>query len=142
MASKKKPSKIIKLQLMAGKATPAPPVGTALGPTGINMPNFCKEYNDKTRDQEGMVVPVVVNVYEDRTYDFVLKKPPTSVLIKKSLNLDKGSSEPNKNKIATLTKSQLEEIAKNKMSDLNAFDLEQAKKIVAGTARSMGVLVE
>ena len=142
MASKKKPSKIIKLQLMAGKATPAPPVGTALGPTGINMPNFCKEYNDKTREQEGMVVPVVVNVYEDRTYDFVLKKPPTSVLIKKSLNLEKGSSEPNKNKIATLTKSQLEEIAKNKMSDLNAFDLEQAKKIVAGTARSMGVLVE
>ena len=142
MAKKKKPSKVVKLQLQAGKATPAPPVGTALGPTGINMPNFCKEYNDRTKNQMGMVVPVVINIYDDRSYDFVLKKPPASVLIKKSLGLDKGSSEPNKNKVATLTREQLEEIAKNKMSDLNAFDLEQAKKIVAGTARSMGVLIE
>ncbi len=138
----KKPTKVIKLQLEAGKATPAPPVGTALGPTGINMANFCKEYNDKTKDQAGMIVPVVINIYEDRSYSFSLKKPPASVLIKKALNLPKGSAEPNKNKVATLTDEQLEEIAKNKMDDLNAFDLEHAKKVIAGTARSMGVLVE
>ncbi len=138
----KKPNKTIKLQLEAGKATPAPPVGTALGPTGINMANFCKEYNDKTKDQAGMVVPVVINIYDDRSYDFYLKKPPASVLIKKALKLEKGSSEPNKTKVATLSLAQLEDIAKNKMDDLNAFDLEHAKKVIAGTARSMGVLIE
>lgn len=132
----------VKLQIEAGKANPAPPVGTALGPLGINIMDFCKAFNEKTAQDAGMIIPAEVTVYEDRSFDFVLKTPPAAVLIKKALKKDKGSGEPNKQKIGTLTVAQLEEIAKAKMPDLNANDIEAAKKIVAGTARSMGVLVE
>ena len=132
----------VSLQIEAGKATPAPPVGTALGPMGINLMDFCKEFNDKTKDQPGMVIPVVVTVYKDRSFAFILKTPPASILIKKTLGLEKGSAEPNKEKVAALSQGQLEEIAKKKMQDLSANDVESAKKIIAGTARSMGVSVD
>ena len=142
MAPKKK--KIvtqIKLQIPGGQANPAPPVGPALGQHGLNIMEFCKAFNDRTKDQQGTILPVIITVYEDRTYTFIVKTPPAAVLIKKALKLEKGSSEPNKKKVGTITQSQLEEIAKLKMPDLNANDVEAAKKIIAGTARSMGVEV-
>ena len=137
----KKVEKQIKLQVEAGKATPAPPVGTVLGPVGINLMGFCKAFNEKTAGNAGMIIPVVIDVYADKSFTFVLKKPPAAILIKKELNLEKGSAEPNKTKVATLTDAQVESIAKIKLPDLNAIDLEGAKKIIAGTARSMGVVV-
>jgi large subunit ribosomal protein L11 len=131
-------TKIIKLQIPAGTATPAPPVGTALGPAGINIGEFVKQFNDQTRPQMGNILPVVITVYKDRTFTFITKKPPASRLILKALGIEKGSQKP-QNKIAKLTKQQVEDIAKNKMEDLNANDLEGAKMLIAGTARSMGV---
>lgn len=142
MAPKKK--KIvtqIKLQITGGKANPAPPVGPALGQHGLNIMEFCKTFNERTKDQEGMVVPVLITVFEDRSYTFIVKTPPAAVLIRKVLNIEKGSSEPNKVKVGSITRSQLEEIAKIKMPDLNANTLDAAVKIIAGTARSMGVEV-
>ncbi|GAB4221071.1 MAG: 50S ribosomal protein L11 [Spirochaetes bacterium] len=142
MAPKKK--KIvtqIKLQIPGGQANPAPPVGPALGQHGLNIMEFCKAFNERTKDQQGTILPVIITVYEDRTYTFIIKTPPAAVLIKKALKLEKGSSEPNKKKVGKITQAQLEEIAKLKMPDLNAHDVEAAKKIIAGTARSMGVEV-
>lgn len=141
MAAKKVIAQV-KLQIPAGKANPAPPVGTALGPHGINIMEFCKAFNAKTQQMAGSLVPAVVTIYSDRSFTFITKVPPVSDLIKKALKLEKGSSEPNKTKVGTLSKAQLEEIAKQKMPDLNANDVEAAMNIVAGTARSMGVLVE
>ena len=137
----KKVVAMIKLALPAGKANPAPPVGPALGQHGVNIMMFCKEYNAKTADQAGMVIPVEISVYEDRSFTFVLKTPPASVLIKKAAKIDKGSAEPNKQKVGTITRAQLQEIAQTKMPDLNANDIEAAMNIVAGTARNMGVKV-
>jgi len=131
----------IKLQIQAGKANPAPPVGTALGPHGLNIMEFCKAFNAKTQSQAGNLIPAVITVYADRSFTFITKVPPVSDLIKKSAKLDKGSSTPNKDKVAALSQDQLEQIAKQKMPDLNANDIEAAKKIVAGTARSMGVTI-
>ncbi len=138
----KKVVALIKLALPAGKANPAPPVGPALGQHGVNIMAFCKEYNARTANQAGMVIPVEISVYEDRSFTFILKTPPASVLIRKAAGIDKGSSEPNKNTVGTITSAQLEEIAQTKMPDLNANDLEAAMKIVAGTARNMGVAVQ
>lgn len=135
-------TKVVKLQIEAGKANPSPPVGTALGPTGVNMMNFCKEFNDRTKEQQGFILPVVISIYEDRSFTFVVKKPPAAVLVKKTLKLEKGSAEPNKKKVAKMTQAQLVAIAEEKMEDLNARDIEAAKKIIGGTARSMGVEVE
>ena len=132
----------IKLQVQAGKATPAPPVGSALGPHGLNIMDFCKAFNAKTAKQEGLIIPVVVTVYSDRTYSFITKTPPAAVLLKKVANIAKGSAEPNKNKVGTVTMKQVQEIAQTKMPDLNAANLEAAVKIVMGTARSMGLDVE
>lgn len=129
----------IKLQIPGSQANPAPPVGPALGQHGLNIMEFCKSFNEKTKNQAGTILPVVITVYEDRTYTFVIKTPPASVLIKKALNLEKGSSEPNKIKVGTITRNQLKEIAALKMPDLNANDIEAAANIIAGTARSMGV---
>ena len=123
----------------AGKATPAPPVGTALGPHGVNIMDFCKAFNARTAKDEGLIIPAVVTVYSDRSYSFITKTPPASVLLKRAANLAKGSAEPNKNKVGTVTQKQVEEIAKLKMPDLNAGSLEAAVKTVAGTARSMGL---
>lgn len=131
-----------KLQLPAGKATPGPPVGSTLGPHGINIAGFVKEFNDKTRDKEGLVIPVVITIYADRSFTFILKTPPAAVLIKKYANIQSGSAKPNRDKVAKLTKAQVEEIAKIKLPDLNAASLEAAMSMVAGTARSMGVTVE
>lgn len=139
---KKKTLAIVKLQIPAGEATPAPPVGTALGPHGVAIMDFCKAYNEQTQSQKGTVVPVLITIYEDRTFDFVLKSPPASVLLKKAAKLDKGSAEPNKTKVGKVTKDQVRQIAETKMVDLNANDLEQASKIIEGTARSMGITVE
>ncbi len=133
---------IIKLQIPAGKANPAPPVGPALGQHGVNIMEFCKAFNDKTSKMGDTVVPVVISVYKDKSFSFITKTPPAAVLIKKALNIPKGSGEPNKQKVGKLTKSQLEDIAKKKMEDLNANDVEAAMKIIAGTARNMGVEVE
>ena len=133
---------IVKLQIPAGKANPAPPVGTALGPHGVNMQDFCNQFNNQTQDKGDTVIPVVITIYEDRTFSFITKQPPAAILIKKAINLAKGSGEPHKNKVGTITKAQLEEIAKIKMEDLNANDIDAAMKIMAGTARSMGVQVE
>ena len=138
----KKVIAIVKLQIPAGKATPAPPVGTALGPHGVNIMQFTKEFNAKTQDQQGLIIPVVLTVYQDRSFTFITKTPPASVLIKKALKLDKASGEPNKTKVGKLTKAQVKEIAETKMPDLNAADLEAAMRLVAGTARSMGIEVE
>ena len=138
----KKINAVVKLQLPAGKATPAPPVGSALGPHGINIPGFTKEFNEKTRAQDGLIIPVVVTIYADRSFTFVLKTPPAAVLIKKACKIDSGSAVPNKTKVAKITKAQVEEIAKPKMPDLNAASLERAMSMIAGTARSMGVTVE
>ena len=134
--------KKIKLQIPAGKATPAPPVGTVLGPAGINLQEFCTKYNDATKDKMGDILPVVINVYEDRTFDFVIKTPPTAFLIKKVLKLKKGSAKGANEVVATLTKDQLREIAEIKLPDLNCYTVEKAMKIVAGTAKNMGVAVE
>lgn len=132
----------IKLQIPAGGATPAPPVGPALGQHGVNIMDFCKQFNAKTQDQPGMVIPVVITVYADRSFTFITKTPPAAVLLKKAAGLDKASGEPNKNKVATITNAQVEEIAKTKMPDLNAANLESAVNMVKGTARSMGIVVE
>jgi large subunit ribosomal protein L11 len=132
----------IKINLPAGEATPAPPVGTALGPHGLNIMEFVKAYNDQTADKKGTVIPVVITVFEDRTFSFITKTPPTAVLIMKAVGAEKGSGTPNKEKIGKLTRDQVRQIAETKMQDLNAHDPEQAMKIVAGTARSMGVEVE
>ena len=138
----KKVTAVVKLQLPAGKATPAPPVGSALGPHGINIPSFTKEFNAKTNDQQGLIIPVIVTIYQDRSFTFVLKTPPAPVLIKKALGLETASAKPNSVKVGKLTKAQVEEIAKLKMPDLNCTTLESAMSMVAGTARSMGVTVE
>jgi len=137
----KKVVAIVKLALDAGKANPAPPVGPALGQHGVNIMMFCKEYNAKTSDQVGMVVPVEISIYEDRSFTFVLKTPPASVLIRKALGIPKGSSDPKKTKVGTLTRDQLREIAQTKMPDLNANDVEAAMRIIEGTARNMGVAI-
>ena len=137
----KKVVAMIKLALPAGKANPAPPVGPALGQHGVNIMAFCKEYNAKTADQAGMVVPVEISVFEDRSFTFVLKTPPASVLIQKAAGIPKGASQPNKQRVGTITRAQLQEIAQTKMPDLNANDIEAAMKIVEGTARNMGVAV-
>jgi large subunit ribosomal protein L11 len=131
----------IGLQLPAGKATPAPPVGPALGPYSLNIMAFCKEYNDRTQSQAGMIIPVEITVYEDRTFTFVTKTPPASFLIKQALKIESGSKEPNRNKVGKLTQAQLRDIAQIKMPDLNANDIDAAMNIIAGTARSMGVEV-
>lgn len=141
--AKKKVSAVIKLQCPAGKATPAPPVGPALGPHGVSAPQFVQQFNDRTKSMEpGLVIPVVITVYSDKSFTFILKTPPAAVLIKKACGLQKGSSNSVAQKAGKLTKAQLEEIAKVKMPDVTALDLEAAKRIVAGTARSMGVEVE
>jgi len=132
----------IKLQVPAGKATPAPPVGSALGPHGLNIMDFCKAFNAKTAKQEGLIIPVVVTVFSDRTYSFVTKTPPAAVLLKKAANIAKGSAEPNKAKVGKVTMKQVREIAQTKMPDLNASNLDAAVKIILGTARSMGMEVE
>ena len=129
----------VKLQVPAGKATPAPPVGSALGPHGLNIMDFCKAFNAKTAKQEGLIIPVVVTVYGDRTYTFITKTPPAAVLLKKAANIAKGSPEPNKSKVGKVTMKQVQEIAQTKMPDLNAYDLDAAVRIVLGTARSMGL---
>lgn len=138
----KKVMAIVKLQIPAGKATPAPPVGTALGPHGVNIMGFCKEFNAKTADQAGMIIPIVLTVYQDRSFTFITKTPPVAVLIKKAVGIESGSGEPNKKIVATISKEKVEEIAKLKMPDLNANTIEAAMNLVAGTARSMGVTVE
>ena len=139
--AEKEITNIVKLQIEAGKATPAPPVGPALGSTGINIMQFTKEFNEKTANQPGMIIPVVITVYKDKTFSFITKVPPVAVLIKKALKIEKGSGKPNKDKVATITKAQVEERAKTKMEDLNAASLETAMSMVMGTARSMGVVV-
>ena len=131
----------IKLQIPAGKATPAPPVGPALGGTGINIMQFVKEFNDKTAKEAGMIIPLVLTVYKDKSFTFITKEPPMAVLIKKAAKIEKASGKPNRDKVATITKAQVEEIAKQKMPDLNAASLEAAMSMVEGTARSMGVLI-
>jgi large subunit ribosomal protein L11 len=138
----KKVQAYIKLQVPAGKATPAPPIGPALGQHGVNIPGFCKEFNDRTAKEIGMIIPVVITVYTDRTFTFITKTPPAPVLIKKELNLQKASGRPNKDKVGQLTKEQVRKIAETKMPDLNAGSIEAAMSMVAGTARSMGVTVE
>lgn len=141
--AKKKVTALIKLQCPAGKATPAPPVGPALGPHGVSAPQFVQQFNDRTKSMEvGLIIPVVITVYSDKSFTFILKTPPASVLIKKAAGIDKGSPESHKTKVAKLPRAKIEEIAKLKMPDLNANDLEAASRIIAGTARSMGVEVE
>ena len=135
----KKVTAQVKLQIAAGKATPAPPVGTALGPHGVNIMDFCKNFNAKTASQEGLIIPAVVTVYADRSYTFVTKTPPAPVLLKRAAKVDKGSAEPNKSKVGTVTAAQVEEIARTKLPDLNCESLEAAVRSVAGTARSMGL---
>lgn len=137
----KKVKAVVKIQIQGGKANPAPPVGTALGPHGINLMQFCKEYNAKTSGQVGQIIPVEVTVFQDGSFSFVLKTPPAADLLKKAANIKSGSSEPNRDKVGTVTQAQLREIAEIKMKDLNAVDVEGAMKIIAGTARSMGLTV-
>jgi large subunit ribosomal protein L11 len=141
MAKKKEVVTQIKLQIPGGEANPAPPVGPALGQHGLNIMEFCKAFNERTKENQGLILPVVISVYSDRSYTFIIKTPPASILVKKILKLEKGSNEPNKIKVGQITKAQLEEIAKMKMPDLNANDVNAAMKIIAGTARSMGVTV-
>lgn len=138
----KKVSAVVKLQLEAGKATPGQPVGSTLGPHGINIAGFTKEFNEKTASQAGYIIPVVITIYQDRSFDFILKTPPVAVLIKKAIGIESGSAKPNKTKVGTLSKAKVEEIAKLKMPDLNAGSLEAAMSMVKGAARSMGVVVE
>ena len=141
--AKKKVTAIIKLQVPAGKATPAPPVGPALGPHGVSAPQFVQQFNDRTKNYEpGLTIPVVISVYADRSFTFETKTPPAAVLIKKAIGLDKGSAEPHKEKVGSITRNQLKQIAETKMVDLNANDIDAAINIIAGTARSMGVIVE
>ena len=141
--AKKRIAAVIKLQVPAGRATPAPPVGPALGPHGVSAPQFVQQFNDRTKNAEpGLTVPVVITVFEDRSFSFITKTPPAAVLIRKACKIEKGSSEPNREKVSTISRAKLEEIAKTKMEDLNANDVDAAVKIIAGTARSMGVLVE
>jgi large subunit ribosomal protein L11 len=142
MAPKKKIAAVVKVQLQAGMANPAPPVGTALGPHGVNIMDFCKAYNAETESMRGNVIPVEITIYEDRSFTFVTKTPPAAELIKKAAGLSKGSSVPNKDKVGKISPEQVREIATTKMPDLNANDVEQAAKIIEGTARSMGVTVE
>ncbi len=137
----KKITAVVKLQLPAGKATPGPPVGSTLGPYGINIPGFTKEFNEKTSSKAGLIIPVVITIYADRSFSFIMKTPPAPVLIKKACGITSGSAIPNKDKVAKITRSQLEEIAKLKMQDLNASSLETAISMIAGTARSMGITV-
>ena len=132
---------VIKLQIEAGKATPAPPVGPALGSAGINIMQFVKEFNDRTANQAGLIIPVVISVYKDKSFDFITKVPPVAVLIRKAIGIQKGSGKPNKEKVAKITKDQVKAIAEQKMEDLNAASVEAAMSMVAGTARSMGVVV-
>lgn len=138
----KKVKAIIKLQIPAAQATPAPPIGPALAPHGINIGEFCQRFNDTTKNQTGWKLPVEITVYEDRTYDFELKQPPASELLKKAAGIEKGSGEPNKTKVGKITKTQLREIAQRKLPDLNAQDVEKAMKIIEGTAKNMGITVE
>ena len=138
----KKVTGYIKLQVPAGKANPAPPIGPALGQHGVNIPGFCKEFNERTAKQAGLIIPVVITVYSDRTFTFITKTPPVPVLIKKALNIETASGRPNRDKVGKLTKEQVREIATTKMPDLNAANIEAAMSMVAGTARSMGVTVE
>ncbi len=135
----KKIQALVKLQIAAGKATPAPPVGTALGPHGVNIMDFCKNFNAKTANQEGLIIPAVVTIYADRSFTFITKTPPAAVLLKRAANIAKGSAEPNKTSVGTVTAKQVEEIARTKMPDLNCDNVDQAVKTVAGTARSMGL---
>ena len=141
MAKEEQKEVIIKLQIPAGKATPAPPVGPALGGSGVNIMDFVKQFNDRTAKQAGLIIPVVITVHKDKSFDFITKEPPMAVLIKKTANIQKGSSKPNMEKVAKLTRAQVEEIAKTKMPDLNAASLETAMSMVCGTARSMGVTI-
>ncbi|MDP2664284.1 MAG: 50S ribosomal protein L11 [bacterium] len=138
----RKPKAIVKLQIQAGQATPAPPVGPVLAQHGVNIGEFCQKFNDATRDMQGFKIPVEIKVYGDRTYSFVLKQPPASELLKKAAGIEKGSGEPNKNKVAKISRSQLREIAQKKLPDLNTDAVEQAMKTLEGTARSMGITVE
>ena len=140
--AKKKISAVIKLQILAGKATPAPPVGPALGQHGVNIMAFCKEYNDRTASQDGFIVPAEITVYVDRSFSFIVKKPPASGLLRNALGLEKGSSNPKSDKVGKLSREKLYEVARNKMKDLNTTDVEKAVRIIEGTARSMGVEVE
>lgn len=133
---------MIKLQIPAGKATPAPPVGPALGQHGVNIMAFCKDFNEQTAGDAGLIIPVEISVYDDRSFTFITKTPPAAVLLKNSLGIEKGSSEPRKEKIATISRDKVQEIARQKMEDLNAYDLEAATRIIEGTARSMGIVVE
>ena len=137
----KKISGYVKLQVPAGKANPAPPVGPALGQHGVNIMDFCKAFNDKTKDQMGMIIPVEITVFEDRSFNFIIKTPPAAVLLKKAAGLDKGSGEPNRDKVGTVSESDLEQIAETKMADLNANTVEKAKEMIRGTAKSMGIEV-
>jgi large subunit ribosomal protein L11 len=138
----KKVTAIVKLQCPAGKATPAPPVGPALGQHGVNIMEFCKNFNERTKDQAGMIIPVEISVYEDRSFTFVTKTPPAAVLLLKAVGIEKGSGVPNKDKVAKVSQAKVREIAELKMPDLNAADVEAAMRMVAGTARSMGIVVE
>lgn len=138
----KKVIAVVKINIPAGKANPAPPVGTALGPHGINLMQFCKEYNARTSSQVGQIIPAEVTVFSDNSFNFILKTPPTAALLKKAAGIDSGSAVPNRDKVGTVTKAQLQEIAETKMKDLNALDIDAAMKIVAGTARSMGITVK
>ncbi len=135
----KKVTKVVKLQVPAGKATPAPPVGPALGQAGVNIMAFVKEFNDRTAQQAGLIIPVEISVYEDRSFTFITKTPPAAVLLKKAAGIDKASGEPNKNKVAKLPRAKAQEIAEQKMKDLNAADIEAATRMIEGTARSMGI---
>ncbi len=142
MMAEKKVTHVVKLQIQAGKANPAPPVGPALGPTGINIMQFCKDFNEKTAKDAGMIFPVVLTVYADKTFEYVLKTPPAAVLLKQAAKIDKGSARPHKDKVAKVTRAQVEEIANIKMRDLNASSLDSAVSMIKGTARSMGIVVE
>lgn len=132
---------VIKLEINAGQANPAPPVGTALGPHGINIMDFCKAYNEKTKDQTGTIIPAEITIYEDRSFSFVTKKPPAAILLKEAVKIEKGSKEPNRDKVAQITKAKVREVAEAKIEDLNASDIESAMKVIEGTARSMGIEV-
>jgi large subunit ribosomal protein L11 len=142
MPPKKKLAAVIKLQIQAGAANPAPPVGPALGQHGVNIMEFCRAYNERTESQRGQIIPVEISVYEDRSFDFITKTPPAARLLLKAAGVEKGSGEPHTNKVAKVTMAQVREIAQTKMEDLNANDIDQAAKIIAGTARSMGITVE
>ena len=142
MMAEKKVTHVVKLQIQAGKANPAPPVGPALGPTGINIMQFCKDFNEKTAKDAGMIFPVILTVYADKTFDYVLKTPPAAVLLKQAAKIEKGSARPHRDKVATIKRAKVEEIANIKMRDLNASSLDSAVSIIKGTARSMGIVVE